>query len=108
MRDMEDRMGRDGASYQDTIARLEADIAKMKVTILEALTLAKTSPKFGNWKVGRTPSCSLATLLVVWHYSAMLTTTHAYDFVLNSVQGLQMENPLGKIPSHLSFTACFQ
>lgn len=31
MRDMEDRMGREAASYQDTIARLEADIAKMKV-----------------------------------------------------------------------------
>lgn len=39
MRDMEDRMGRDGASYQDTIARLEADIAKMKVTISEVLRL---------------------------------------------------------------------
>lgn len=43
MRDMEDRMGRDGAGYQDTIARLEADIAKMKVTIAEALALVKTS-----------------------------------------------------------------
>lgn len=31
MRDMEDRMGRDASGYQDTIARLEADIAKMKV-----------------------------------------------------------------------------
>lgn len=31
MRDMEDRMGRDAAGYQDTITRLEADIAKMKV-----------------------------------------------------------------------------
>nr|XP_046260713.1 desmin a isoform X1 [Scatophagus argus] len=30
MRDMEDRMGREAAGYQDTIARLEADIAKMK------------------------------------------------------------------------------
>lgn len=37
MRDMEDRMGRDGSSYQDTIARLEADIAKMKVSISEVL-----------------------------------------------------------------------
>lgn len=32
MREMEDRMGRDGAGYQDTITRLEADITKMKVT----------------------------------------------------------------------------
>lgn len=31
MRDMEDRMGREATSYQDTIGRLEADIAKMKV-----------------------------------------------------------------------------
>lgn len=31
MRDMEDRVGREAASYQDTIGRLEADIAKMKV-----------------------------------------------------------------------------
>ncbi|XP_056903182.1 desmin-like isoform X1 [Takifugu flavidus] len=30
MRDMEDRMGREATSYQDTIGRLEADIAKMK------------------------------------------------------------------------------
>lgn len=33
MRDMEDRMGREASGYQDTIARLEADIAKMKVLI---------------------------------------------------------------------------
>uniref|UniRef100_A0AAQ5Z9Z5 Desmin n=1 Tax=Amphiprion ocellaris TaxID=80972 RepID=A0AAQ5Z9Z5_AMPOC len=31
MRDMEDRMGREASGYQDTIARLEEDIAKMKV-----------------------------------------------------------------------------
>ncbi|TKS67332.1 Desmin [Collichthys lucidus] len=30
MRDMEDRMGREASTYQDSIARLEADIAKMK------------------------------------------------------------------------------
>uniref|UniRef100_A0A672HJU9 Desmin n=1 Tax=Salarias fasciatus TaxID=181472 RepID=A0A672HJU9_SALFA len=30
MRDMEDRMGREASGYQDTIARLEEDIAKMK------------------------------------------------------------------------------
>ncbi|CAG09263.1 unnamed protein product [Tetraodon nigroviridis] len=30
MRDMEDRMGREASGYQDTIGRLEADIAKMK------------------------------------------------------------------------------
>ncbi|KAG8000726.1 Desmin [Nibea albiflora] len=30
MRDMEDRMGREASNYQDSIARLEADIAKMK------------------------------------------------------------------------------
>ncbi|XP_061579698.1 desmin a isoform X2 [Cololabis saira] len=30
MRDMEDRMGRESSSYQDTITRLEEDIAKMK------------------------------------------------------------------------------
>ncbi|XP_029937377.1 desmin a [Myripristis murdjan] len=30
MRDMEDRMGRESSGYQDTIARLEGDIAKMK------------------------------------------------------------------------------
>uniref|UniRef100_A0A8C4ESL9 Desmin n=2 Tax=Dicentrarchus labrax TaxID=13489 RepID=A0A8C4ESL9_DICLA len=30
MRDMEDRMGREASGYQETIARLEADIAKMK------------------------------------------------------------------------------
>ncbi|XP_074551283.1 desmin a [Halichoeres trimaculatus] len=30
MRDMEDRMGREAAGYQDTITRLEEDIAKMK------------------------------------------------------------------------------
>nr|XP_061799632.1 desmin-like isoform X2 [Nerophis lumbriciformis] len=30
MRDIEDRMGREAAGYQDTIARLEEDIAKMK------------------------------------------------------------------------------
>ncbi|XP_068186122.1 desmin-like isoform X2 [Antennarius striatus] len=30
MRDMEDRMGHEASGYQDTIARLEADIAKMK------------------------------------------------------------------------------
>lgn len=33
MRDMEDRMGREASNYQDSIARLEADIAKMKVII---------------------------------------------------------------------------
>lgn len=41
MRDMEDRMGRDGTSYQDTIARLEADIAKMKVTISSPIKFGK-------------------------------------------------------------------
>lgn len=30
-------MGREGSSYQDTISRLEADIAKMKVTVSEVL-----------------------------------------------------------------------
>uniref|UniRef100_A0A3Q3W3Y7 Desmin n=1 Tax=Mola mola TaxID=94237 RepID=A0A3Q3W3Y7_MOLML len=30
MRDMEERMGRESSGFQDTIARLEADIAKMK------------------------------------------------------------------------------
>ncbi|XP_068602224.1 desmin a isoform X2 [Brachionichthys hirsutus] len=30
MRDMEDRMGREASGYQDSIAQLEADIAKMK------------------------------------------------------------------------------
>lgn len=54
MRDMEDRMGRDGVSYQDTIARLEADIAKMKVTISEVLGLVKTTPNpFYIWKLAR-------------------------------------------------------
>lgn len=37
MRDMEDRMGREAASYQDTIGQLEADIAKMKVIALLVL-----------------------------------------------------------------------
>lgn len=31
MRDMEDRMGREASGFQDTITRLEEDIAKMKV-----------------------------------------------------------------------------
>lgn len=31
MREMEDRMGREASGYQDTIARLQEDIAKMKV-----------------------------------------------------------------------------
>lgn len=43
-------MGRDGASYQDTIARLEADIAKMKVTIPEVQGLLETFPRH-VWKV---------------------------------------------------------
>uniref|UniRef100_A0A1A8PZI3 Desmin n=1 Tax=Nothobranchius rachovii TaxID=451742 RepID=A0A1A8PZI3_9TELE len=30
MRDMEDRHGREGSSFQDTIARMEAEIANMK------------------------------------------------------------------------------
>lgn len=30
MRDMEDRMGREASGFQDTIARLEGDIARMK------------------------------------------------------------------------------
>lgn len=37
MRDMEDRMGREASGYQDTIARLEEDIAKMKALIREIL-----------------------------------------------------------------------
>lgn len=44
MRDMEDRMGREATSYQDTIGRLEADIAKMKV-IYPLVSLS--SNKFG-------------------------------------------------------------
>lgn len=32
MRDIEDRMSREATGYQDTIARLEEDIAKMKVS----------------------------------------------------------------------------
>lgn len=44
-------MGRDGASYQDTIARLEADIAKMKVTISEVLSRVKTPPPL-NLEIG--------------------------------------------------------
>lgn len=35
MRDMEDRMTREATGYQDTIARLEEDIAKMKVIRLD-------------------------------------------------------------------------
>lgn len=35
MRDMEDRMAREATGYQDTIARLEEDIAKMKVIRLD-------------------------------------------------------------------------
>lgn len=30
MREMEERMGREAGGYQDTIARLDAEIAKMK------------------------------------------------------------------------------
>lgn len=33
MRDMEDRMGREASTYQDTISRLEEDIAKMKASV---------------------------------------------------------------------------
>lgn len=71
-------MGRDGASYQDTIARLEADIAKMKVTISEVLGLFKTpSLKFGSQRVCRMPSCWLATwLVVVWHFSTIPSWKH--------------------------------
>ena len=32
MRDMEDRMGREASGFQDTITRLEEDIARMKVS----------------------------------------------------------------------------
>lgn len=35
MRDMEDRMAREATGYQDTITRLEEDIAKMKVICLD-------------------------------------------------------------------------
>lgn len=41
MRDMEDRMTREASGYQDTIARLEADIAKMKVIIFIPWTYNK-------------------------------------------------------------------
>uniref|UniRef100_A0A665XAG8 Desmin-like n=1 Tax=Echeneis naucrates TaxID=173247 RepID=A0A665XAG8_ECHNA len=37
MRDMEDRTAREASGYQDTITRLEEDIAKMKVIIVESL-----------------------------------------------------------------------
>ncbi len=42
MRDMEDRMTREASGYQDTITRLEEDIAKMKVIILVIFTLLFT------------------------------------------------------------------
>lgn len=37
MREMEDRMSREASGHQDTIARLEEDIAKMKVIVIDVL-----------------------------------------------------------------------